>query len=308
MKKVTIAVITCRRPQWLKRLLLALTKQLVNQDVELDVLVVDNAQDSGTKNVVTEVMSLSPFTIRYDAESEAGIVFARNKCVDLFLKSDSDYLVFIDDDEWPAKSNWAQELLNSVSKLNADIVTSHVVSVGEEGTPKWAVELIYGRNPYTDGQKIDIFYTNNVLISRKVLETVYPAFDKRFAMTGASDYHFALRCRNQGFSCFYIDSPVEEEFPKSRATLKWFLRRGFRSGIGYTRAHLFEDGIWRAISLGLFMAGVRFARGVSFLIWGALSRNKRMLVDGLFRLCSCVGTIMGFFGVKHEEYKVIHGK
>ena len=308
MKKVTIAIITCRRPLWLRRLLLALVEQKVDENVELDILVVDNAGDTETEAAVKEVKQQSPFHILYDVELTPGIVSARNKCVELFLKSNSEYLIFIDDDEWPAASNWTQYLVNSTSKYDADIVTSHVISVGEPGTPDWAVNLIYGRNPYIEGQFISIFYTNNVLISRKVLEAVIPAFDTRFAMTGASDYHFALKCKLQGFNCVYVNAPVEEEFPKSRATIKWFTRRGFRSGIGYTRAHLFEETFLKTLSLGLFMSGVRFIRGVIFLLFGILTLNKQRLVDGLFRICSSTGTIAGFFGIKHDEYNVIHGK
>ena len=49
-------------------------------------------------------------------------------------------------------------------------------------------------------------------------------------------------------------------------------------------------------------------RGVLKLLTGAVTMNKTTFVDGLFRLCSAAGTIAGFLGVKHEEYKVIHGK
>ena len=42
-KEATIAIITCRRPAWLKRLLTSLTKQKVGDDISLNILVVDNA-------------------------------------------------------------------------------------------------------------------------------------------------------------------------------------------------------------------------------------------------------------------------
>ena len=308
MKRITVAVITCRRPLWLKRLLVGLSTQKVNENVELDILVVDNASDTETKEAVESVKPQCPFPIHYDVEEKPGIVFARNKCVDLFLASQSDYLIFIDDDEWPQSPTWAQTLLNSAESNDVDVVTSHVISVGEPGTPEWAIKLIYGRNPYTQGQKIDVFYTNNLLLSRNILTTIHPAFDDRFAMTGASDYHFALKSKLKGFECVYVDAPVEEEFPKSRATIKWFTRRGFRSGIGYTRSHLFEEPTAKVIIRCLAMSAVRFVRGIGYLLLGAITFNKQTFVDGLFRLCSSYGTIAGFFGVKHEEYKVIHGK
>ncbi len=309
MKKVLISVITCRRPLWLKRLLEALQKQDVDSSISASILVVDNALDADTEKVVTDLSNEGVnIPVTYDEEPIPGIVAARNKCVDVFLNSDNDFLIFIDDDEWPQSADWINKLVNAVDEHKVDIVTSHVISVGEPGTPEWAIDLIYGRNPYQPNDFIDVFYTNNLLLSRNVIQSLIPVFDSRFAMTGASDYHFALRCKHKGFKCIYIDSPVEEEFPKSRATVKWFSRRGFRSGIGYTRSHLFEEKLYNAISRCIAMAGVRFLRGIFYLLLGALSFNKTKFVDGIFRVCSAYGTIAGFFGVKHEEYKTIHGK
>ena len=308
MKNATIAIITCRRPLWLKRLLVALKKQVVDRDTAIDILVVDNACDRETQDIVTSAAEDAPFQIQYATEPEPGIVAARNKCVELFLNTDSQNLFFIDDDEWPKQTDWAQTMLNKKADYTADIVTSHVLSVGEPGTPDWAVNLIYGKCPYNEGDRLKIFYTNNLLISREVLEVVQPAFDPRFAMTGASDYHFALKCTKKGFTAVYVNAPVEEEFPKSRATVKWFMRRGFRSGIGFTRAHLFEEQLSAAIARSLIMSVVRFMRGIIYILSGCLLLNKLKIIDGLFRICSSVGTLAGFFGIKHNEYNVIHGK
>ena len=307
-KKATIAIITCRRPKWLQRLLEALIKQKVDSGTELDIIVVDNAGEEAVEEVVSQVIADSPFQINYFHEAQPGIVFARNRCVTEFLKTDSQNLFFIDDDEWPEADSWAQNLLNKQKEYQVDIITSHVISVGEESTPQWAIQLINGKNQFKEADLAPVFYTNNLLISRKTLETVTPAFDKRFAMTGASDYHFALKCKKAGFVSRYTVAPVLEEFPKSRATVKWFLKRGFRSGIGFTRSHLFEESISKAIFRCLIMSGVRLLRGLGYFLLGVVTLNKTTVVDGLFRICSSVGTIAGFFGIKHNEYDTIHGQ
>jgi len=305
--QVTIAIITCRRPLWLQRLLESLTKQKMSNDIELNILVVDNAGEESTVDVVKQVAEKSDYAINYFHEPSAGIVFARNRCVEEFLKTDSQNLFFIDDDEWPESEQWAQKLLDKKTEYNADVITSHVISVGGEGTPNWAINLIYGKNNLVEGDTVNVFYTNNLLISRKVLEQITPAFDERFAMTGASDYHFSLKCKKAGFSAFYTNAPVLEEFPNSRATVKWFIKRGFRSGIGFTRSHLFEDSFLKTVFYCAAMSAVRLVRGIGYCILGVVTLNKTTFVDGLFRLCSSVGTIAGFFGIKHNEYNTIHG-
>jgi len=306
--KATIAIITCKRPQWLQRLLEALIKQKVDSDTELDIIVVDNAGEKAVENVIDQVMVASPYQISYFYEAQKGIVFARNRCVTEFLKTNSQNLFFIDDDEWPETDSWAKNLLDKQKEYQVDIVTSHVISVGEESTPQWAIKLIYGKNQFKEADLAPVFYTNNLLISRLTLETVTPAFDKRFAMTGASDYHFALKCKKAGFVSRYTDAPVLEEFPKSRATVRWFLKRGFRSGIGFTRSHLFEEPLIKAMFRCSIMSGVRLLRGLWYFLVGLVTANKTTIVDGLFRICSSAGTIAGFFGIKHNEYDIIHGQ
>lgn len=309
MQHVAVGVITCRRPAWLSRLLDSLIAQEINEDVRVTIFIVDNAVDEETKLVVfNKEVTNNKISLHYTTEPQPGIVFARNKCVDLFYQVNADFLLFIDDDEWTKGNDWIQRLLDASRKYQADIVTSRVISTGENDVPRWAIDLIYGDNPYSEGDKVKAFYTNNLLLSKNVIEKTTPCFDARFAMTGASDYHFALRCNQLGLTCVYTEAPVIEEFPKSRATIKWFCRRGFRSGIGYTRSHLFEEHFIKAISRVVLMTCVRIARSIISLFVGVFTLSKRKLVDGLFRFSAAAGTIAGLFGIKHDEYKTIHGK
>ncbi|WP_372619448.1 glycosyltransferase family 2 protein [Alteromonas stellipolaris] len=307
MEKVTIAIITCKRPIWLARLLDALQEQVFSEHLVPSILVVDNACDEETKEVVEQRRS-GCIPIHYDVEKQAGIVYARNKCVSITTSMNSDYLIFIDDDEWPKDNTWASDLVLSAKRYTADIVTSHVISVDEAGKQNWATEILYPAPDQSEGQEISVFYTNNLLLSKRVLVEMSPCFDERFAMTGASDYHFALKCTHAGFKCIYTDAPVVEEMPSSRKNIKWFCRRGFRSGIGFTRSHIFEESLIKAVLKSLVYSLVRVLRGVLLILKSLLKRNKGSLVDGLFRVCSGVGTFMGLFGVKHDEYKKIHGK
>lgn len=308
MIDATISIITFNRPVWLSRCLKALGDQELKKNTSIDLLVVDNACNDDIKKIVQDIASEKKIKISYMKEPVRGIVAARNKCVDIFLRSDSKNLIFIDDDEWPQEKNWIQSLLDKKDIYHADIVTSHVIPVGEAGTPDWAVNLIYGKNKNKEGDIVKVFYTNNLLLSRSVLVSVRPAFDSRFSMTGASDYHFSLKCAKKGFRAVYVDAPVVEEFPLSRAKLRWFVRRGFRSGIGFTRSHLFEDPCLVAFAKINVFFFLRILRGVASFILGVVLFDKLKIVNGLFRISSGVGTVAGLVGVKYDEYSKIHGK
>ena len=307
MEKLLISVITCRRPVWLARLLDGLQKQTIDENIDVSILVVDNAADTETENVVKRY-SDSPINVVYEVENKPGIVFARNKCIEFAIGESSDYLIFIDDDEWPQQNSWAQSLLNACKEANADIVTSHVISVDEKLNQNWATKVLYPPPNYINGEHLKVFYTNNVLLTKRVFQKLHPCFDIRFAMTGASDYHFSLRARKAGFVTVYTDAPVIEELPASRTNVKWFCKRGFRSGIGYTRSHLFEEKITLVILKCFILAIIRLLRGGVMILKSIFTMNKGIYVDGLFRMSSAVGTIVGLFGVKHNEYKRIHGQ
>lgn len=178
MEKLLISVITCRRPVWLARLLDALQYQKVDEDIDVSILVVDNAADTETENVVKRYND-SPMNVVYEVENRPGIVFARNKCIEFAIGESSDYLIFIDDDEWPQQSSWAQSLLNACKEANADIVTSHVISVDEELNQNWATKVLYPPPNYINGEHLKVFYTNNVLLTS--------VFFKNFTLVLMSD-------------------------------------------------------------------------------------------------------------------------
>ena len=135
MNNVVIAVITCKRPEWLARLLDSLIALQYEASISPQILVVDNDSAGSSRDVVITRQQNASMPVTYDVEKKQGIVFARNRCVERFLEMDGDYLVFIDDDEWPQQSDWLNRLVNAASEFNVDVVTSHVISVGEPGTP-----------------------------------------------------------------------------------------------------------------------------------------------------------------------------
>ncbi len=308
MKEILICIITYKRPIGLNRLLKSLAEQKIPPSFQAKIIVVDNACQQEIKNIVCGYKTDKNFLVEYHEEPMKGIVNARNKCVSVFLDSTAEYLLFIDDDEWLKNENWIESMIFAQNKYNCEVVTSHVISVGENGTPEWATNLLYGKNKFNEGQLLNTFYTNNVLIVRNVLENIQPAFDGRFALTGASDYHFSLKCRRKGYKIVYTNAPVIEEFPKSRATIQWFVKRGYRSGIGYTRSHLFEDHFLAAVIHCSSMALLRLLMGIKNLVIGTVLLKKQAFIEGLFRISSSLGSIIGFFGITYNEYDVIHGQ
>jgi glycosyltransferase involved in cell wall biosynthesis len=306
MKKISVGIITYMRPIGLEKILTSLKEQIL-ENIELSVIVVDNDATGENQKVIDKLKNNGyPFKLNLFVEKKRGIVAARNRTVSEFLKTDAESMIFVDDDEWPVNNDWIMKLVEVEDKYNADIVYSNISILPESDEISW-VKTAYRSN--SNGEvirPIKEYFTNNLLVRRGVYETLNPPFDERFAMTGSSDLHFCIKANNMGFKAYYTpEATVEEIFPKSRATLKWFFLRGYRVGEGSTRANMYEGQKFFYI---IFLFLGRFVRSIQMFIKTVFTLKKGYLAKGITYIGATIGTVAGFFGLQYNEYNTIHGK
>lgn len=307
ISSVLIATISHSRPVGLARLLKHLEAQQIDHGLYLAICVVDNDCTGRNDEVVARAQT-GPYKIDLIKEPQKGIVHARNKAVEFFLRSDFEALAFIDDDEWPEHDHWAQNLIAAQAESQAPIITGDVVCKPDNKSFDWVAEAMGRPFKAKNLMRVAKFYSNNVLILRNVLETIQPAFDPRFNLSGGEDLHFAIRCRRAGFKAIYTSkAPAVELFPASRASISWFIMRGFCNGSGAARAALYEAPGLAVYGQQIIMAALRFGRGSITSLHGILTFNKGRFVLGLMRGGAGIGTIAGLFGGKFDSYKTIHG-
>lgn len=307
--QILIAIITYKRPKGLNRLLTCLTHQNIPSDITLSICVVDNDLTSKNKKIISKFAN-SFFSIAYIKEHKRGIVYARNCAVKFFIKSNNSALIFIDDDEWPDQDNWVSNYVNIYRKTMSPIITGAVITIPEEKKSMWiknAIGTSFSKTKHL--QPIKKFYTNNLFLHRCVLEKVQPAFDNRFQMTGSSDLHFSKKCQLASFMAVYANNVVVNElFPKTRSTVLWFVRRGFRNGSGASRACLIEDQSVLSYLYCVYIGVLRSVRGFYTCFKGLLQLNKGIFVNGLMRISSGIGSLVGIFGISYQEYQQTHGQ
>ena len=132
--RVTLGVLTYRRPQQLAALLPLLVRQageLRAQGHSAVVLVVDNDPAGSGRPVVEELAS--PL-VRYVVEATPGIAAARNRVLD--EPGAAAVLVFIDDDERP-HAGWLRALLETWERTGAAAVAGAVVSEFSGPLDRW---------------------------------------------------------------------------------------------------------------------------------------------------------------------------
>lgn len=304
-RRVAIAVITFRRAELLKELLASLTDQhLAEAELwQVRIVVVDNDPDASASAVVEAARATLPWPISYSVEPDPGIPPARQRSVEMCTGDDA--VIFVDDDE-TCPPGWLQALLACWQASGADVVTGPVHGVLPPGAPAWNAyaDVHSSRGRHRTGDRLVKAYTNNTLVSARVLAAVTPAFDIRFRYTGSSDLHFFQRVHRAGFEIVWCeDAEVVESVPLSRTTAAWHARRAFRAGAGDTVSRrLIRPGPVSVLS-SIGHGAARVASGVLLLVRGALPGGRRAWLKGLRRIASGVGSFAGLIGLNYQEYK-----
>lgn len=305
---VAIAVITFRRPQLLKELLDSLQAQELpeSQACAVRIVVVDNDAEGSAAEVIAAAADNARYPIESAIEPEPGIPSARERSVELAW--DDDALIFVDDDE-VAPTGWLATLLEAWQSTGADVVTGPVEGILPTDAPAWNrySDVHSSAGKHATGDVLNKAYTNNTLVARHVYRAVTPAFHPAFRFTGSSDLHFFLRVYQAGFRIVWCEEArIQEDVPVSRTTLRWLVRRAFRSGSGDTISRLLikPGAVSYLRVLAYALARVASAFGYGFA--GLVLARRTFLLKALRRFFSGIGSLAGIVGINHDEYRERH--
>ncbi len=133
---ISVCICTYRRPEYLKRLLLALSLQDTGDRFTYSIVVADNDYLRSAEVVVADFAVASRIPIRYCVEPQQNIPLARNKAV---MNAEGDFVAFIDDDEFPIK-HWLAFLFKTLEEHKVDGVLGPVKPHFDAPPPRWVVE------------------------------------------------------------------------------------------------------------------------------------------------------------------------
>jgi succinoglycan biosynthesis protein ExoM len=298
---VTVAVLTYRRNAELAALLPTLVAELRACGFPGRVLVVDNDPGAGAREVVEEY---GWEELHYVWEAEPGIAAARNRAM---AESEDDVLVFIDDDERPV-TGWLGLLLAAYTRSRASAVVGPVVSefVGEPSDFVIAGGF-FDRRRMPTGSRVSVAASNNLLLDLAVVRRLGLTFDRRFGLTGGSDYLFTRQLHLAGEVLEWCDEAVVVDVvPPERSRPGWVLRRAFRSGnsSAVIEIDLAAPGWARArVKAQQLAAGlVRVLGGLVKCCAGAVSGSLRLRAHGARNLARGAGLLAGAAGIVYGEY------
>jgi GT2 family glycosyltransferase len=302
--KVTVCVVTYQRLEGLRRLLEGLAGLTFDKigSPDLRIVIVDNDVAGSARALYENLAPDFPWPLTYHVEPRRGIPFARNASV--AAAGDTDFLVFVDDDEVP-EPGWLEELLRVLRATGADVVAGPALPYFDGAVPDWVVKgKFFERARFATGAPVAPAFvaTNNVLVRREALEALDGPFDERYAMSGGSDTNLSIRLHRAGSRAVWADEAlVHDRIPASRARGAWILQRAFRFGNTLALCERDLDPSARTRLVRIVKGGGNVVQGLLLLPLAVLGRHA--LVEALRRVCRGAGMLLGTLGLRYQEYR-----
>lgn len=303
---VLVAVVSYKRPEGLRRLLMSLAAQRPSAMAaySMDILVVDNDVEQSALPIVEDVRQICAIDIAYVVEARLGIPFARNRALSVAYGK-AHWIGFLDDDEW-VESDWLAELLNVRWATGADCVWGHVKPVLPPNAPRaFSDKRIFGHFEARDRTRVPLAATNNVIFDLAFARRHGLWFDERLKYSGGSCVRFFRESVRRGMKIHVSEFGVAyEEIARSRLSWWWVIKRQYRAGNSLCRAEIIDSSLIKRILffvLGLLISIGSALPSALFFMPGISLRARMWLLRGLGICGAAVGLVIGEYAPKRLE-------
>jgi glucosyl-dolichyl phosphate glucuronosyltransferase len=233
--KVTIAIPTYNRADFLRQTLAGIMAQQFPRD-HFEVLLIDNNSRDHTRAVVEEFAAQHPAP-RYIHEAQQGLDYARNRAI---TEARGEIIVFGDDDilvqpDWLAQM--AVPLLADASARRIGAVGGEVIPVFPDGLPDWVREWHAPLAFRADTGPLDPKHSPmgaNLAFPKWVfaeLGSFHTALDRAAGnYFSGGDSEMIRRVRAAGLEVWFSPAAaVKHQMPASRTTFRYAARHAFDS-------------------------------------------------------------------------------
>lgn len=293
---VDVGICTYRRPA-VAETLASLGRQELPPGVTFRAIVADNDAEPEARERVLAAAQAHGVAVAYVHAPARNICIARNACLDA---ASAEFLAFIDDDE-TASPGWLAALLAEAERGGWDAVLGPVKAIYGADAPAWlSAGDFHSTAPVRTGGRILKGYAGNVLIRRSAIESRGLRFDLALGRQGGEDDDFFYRLTDTGGTIGYAEAALAwEPVPAQRASLKWLLKRSFRTGQTHgARVRARHAGAFSRLA----QTGLAAAKGGACLAGAAASalspaRRSRWLVRGALH----AGVVARLAGMKELQ-------
>lgn len=250
--KLSVVLPTRNRPELLKRTLLSIARQTVDQKC-FEVIVIDNGPSIETFEIVNDFRG-SICNLRFVEEHRSGLHNARHRGM---KEARAELLVYADDDI-EAFPGWLEGVLHGFNHYDAALVGGRNLPKWESTPPEWLGQLWLSKK---EGERslgflsildfghqekdIDPLYVwgCNFSVRKSVLQETggfHPDSmpEEMLQFRGDGESYVSRFIATKGYKAVYIPSASVYHFvPQVRMTVDYFRRRAFAQGVSdsYTR-------------------------------------------------------------------------
>jgi len=286
----------------LEALIASILKCELDSSIIKDVLiiVVDNDENKSGEATITKFKNSNKnYNFRYSVQPNKGLANVRNELLKKALGTPSDYIVFIDDDEF-VTATWLNELVKAIVTNKAEAIRGPVLAVKNAEISKY-IWCWFTREQYPNNTQLSTLTTGNLILNRHALEKYNVWFDTRFNLSGSEDHYFGIQLLNKGAKIFWTSKAIAyETIPKSRGNLKWLLQRKYRVSNTYSLMLKLEHKYLLLIKKILVsIVYIIFGSATLFI---ALSNYKKKYWCFL-KIAEGLGGLSGAFSLGYSEYK-----
>ena len=317
--KFAIALCTRNRPQMLTTCINSIQSLIIPPNCNLHLVIVENDDYPKCESLISNLMKSTPhIEFSYILEKKMGIPIARNTSLESAIKSNPDWICFIDDDEIVNK-DWLMKYHEIIQIDSADVFTGPVDQILPKNLPVWFKFPSAYRFEHLS--EMDTAATNNTIAKSSYFNGQRHKFrfNENFRFTGGEDTDLFSRICNSGGVIRYVkDAIVKEVVAPERISIRWMLAKQFSNGNLAARGHTAIDRTrdstqyWKVTKYYMREIFKQSGSGIMFLLWGVVTwpfskRAIRYIVKGLKKICWVCGVFSGVFKIEFNLYKRVEG-
>jgi len=285
---ISVCICTYRRPELLKRLLKALSKQDTKNLFSFSLVIADNDEQQSAKGLVFDFSAGSSIDIKYCVEPRKSIALARNKSLEY---AKGDLIAFIDDDEIPPQ-DWLFCLFKTLSDYKVAGVFGPVRPHFDYEPPEWLIKGRFCERPEHQTGFVMPWKecrTGNVLLDKRIIEGIGTVFQPEFG-AGASDIDLFRRLIEGGHTFIWCNEAfVYEVVSPNRWKRIFMIKRAMLRG---RISLLHPQGRWLSV-LKSMMAVPAYGLALPFLqILG-----HHLFMKYLVKFCDHAGKLLSLVGL-----------
>jgi len=247
------------------------------------------------KTFIKKINKLNKVKIFFKKEKQIGIPFARNKCLDLIRKNNSDFSCFVDDD-CVLSNNWLKNMLKVYNDTKFEIITGPQISLNRN-----IYEIVLERKN-SHLKKIRWAATNNIFFKSGIIKKINFNFDTKLKNIGGTDQLFFSKVNlKNNFIIWNINSPVYENRDQSKSNFIWFLKRNIRFGTSSKTIYSKLYNLPNTFFLILLKSLSEFLKSIMFFLLIPIDLKKNFLLFIQYFVRS-ISTFISLFNIKFEEY------